>query len=78
MSCETCHRYWNEVASTKLLLQRARFARNRKRRIHLVRLEIRSLEDAEKKAEKAHQVASAIWRDHWSSHMDGPTQVHYK
>jgi hypothetical protein len=68
MNCDTCLRYWQDVQETKLLLTQAQFERDRKRLIHLITDETRSLEEAVALAEERHELALDRWHAHWGTH----------
>ena len=72
MSCETCHRYWQDVERTKILLQTAEYERDLKRTTRLVDQDPQTLLDAATQAEGDHQNATERWHTHWATHQRQP------
>jgi hypothetical protein len=51
-------------------LHKAEFERDRKRGIHLVREEVKALQEAATHAENAHRSAMERWQTHWATYDD--------
>jgi hypothetical protein len=70
MSCDTCHECWLEIERARILLRKAQYERDRNRGIHIVKDEVKTLQEAVTHAEEVYEKAMDRWETHRATHHD--------